>query len=416
MSNQVYVYEHLDDNQDTKEEYDLSEFVPPRGDKTTIDDQKIGQYNIVVHDKFHFIGNLYKQESSISNFVKIGWDSLTNRVSVTRKSPTDIYKSVRDAIVTLTIVHKNEAWVGSGFFIKHNNEKYICTAAHNVVEHMRNTRVDKMMASVSNINNSGNHKVVTCSIVGVAGYADIAILKVNEDVSQQHYLQWGKSKTVVNGSTCYVLGDPRGVDAISISKGVVRDNKYIYGTTIESLCISAPIYGGNSGGPIVNTFGKTIGLVSFGHDGTDTLSWGCAQCIAQRVSENIIDSQQDYVGGTLNADLLPVDAMYCHFLNRVPSLLVGYFVHHTKNKSLNNFDVIESINKKPIGLYNGQHTPCDIYMNPDKSLDMKIGERIVKVKVERLSLEQDVPNGNVNVDMKTVGPVSKHGSIAYFQF
>ena len=69
MSNQVYVYENLDDNQDTKEEYDLSEFVPPNSD-TTIDDQKIGQYKIVVHDKFHFIGNLYKQESSLSNFVK----------------------------------------------------------------------------------------------------------------------------------------------------------------------------------------------------------------------------------------------------------------------------------------------------------------------------------------------------------
>ena len=66
----------------------------------------------------------------------------------------------------------------------------------------------------------------------------------------------------------------QGVDAISISKGVVRDNKYIYGTTIESMCISAPIYGGNSGGPIVNTLGCVIGLVSFGLDGTDTLSWG----------------------------------------------------------------------------------------------------------------------------------------------
>ena len=406
MSEHVYVYEDLDTTQDVKEEYDLSDFVPPIN-PNDIQKSKIGQYNIVVCDKFHFIGNLYKKESSLSNFVKIGWDSVRNRVSVTRKSPTDIYKTTRDAIVSLTIIHKNDAWVGSGFFIQYKNEKYICTVAHNVVENMRNTKVDTILASVSNINNTGNHKVVSCSVVGVAGYADIAILKVNEDVSQQSYLDWGDSKTVVNGSTCYVLGDPRGVDAISISKGVVRDNKYIYGTIIESMCISAPIYGGNSGGPIVNALGCVIGLVSFGLDGTDTLSWGCAQCIAQTISEQIIDTQKDFIGGTIQADLFPVDAIYCHFLNKVPGLLAGYYVYNTNNNSFNNLDVIETINNKTIGLYNGQHSPCDIYMNPEETLHMKVGGRSMKVKVERMNIQEDVPHGNVNVDIKKVGPVPK---------
>ena len=136
MSEHVYVYEDLDKTQDVKEEYDLSDFVPPTT-PNDIQKSKIGQYNIVVCDKFHFIGNLYKKESSLSNFVKIGWDSVRNRVSVTRKSPTDIYKTTRDAIVSLTVIHKNDAWVGSGFFIQYKNEKYICTVAHNVVENMK---------------------------------------------------------------------------------------------------------------------------------------------------------------------------------------------------------------------------------------------------------------------------------------
>ena len=101
MREHVYVYEDLDTTQDVKEEYDLSDFVPPIN-PNDIQKSKIGQYNIVVCDKFHFIGNLYKKESSLSNFVKIGWDSVRNRVSVTRKSPTDIYKTTRDAIVSLT--------------------------------------------------------------------------------------------------------------------------------------------------------------------------------------------------------------------------------------------------------------------------------------------------------------------------
>ena len=411
MSDPVYVYEQLENSDiPVRQEYDLSDF----SHEHKLNDDKIGKYEVVVYNKFHFLGNLYKAGPDVSNVIKIGWENDTSSVKVTRKAPTDIYSQTRDAIVTLTIIHNREAWVGSGFFMKHNNHYFIYTVAHNVIVSDRDSRADVILASISNINGSGQHKVVTCNVVGVAGYADLAVLKVIDyDINNQKCLSWGDSKRTTNGQTCYVLGDPRGIDAISITKGVIRDNKYIYGSIVESICVSASIYGGNSGGPIVDATGKVIGVVSFGMENTDTLSWGCAQSIAEIVLQRIIDTNSNYIGGTLNAEIYPVDAIYCHFRNFVPSLLLGYFVYNTNNNKLNRHDIIQKINNKPIGLYHQQYTPSDIYLNPEKNLQIVLVNTQMKrvsnsIHITTIGINEDTPGGNSKVDIKKIGPIKKH--------
>ena len=407
MSNQddVYVYESLEDaNATVNEKYDLSEY------NSHLKDNKVGKYEVVIYDKFHFMGDLYKPDTNVSNFVKIGWENETSSVKISRKSPTHIYSHTRDAIVTLTVIHGHNAWVGSGFFMKHKNQTFIYTVAHNVIVDTRDSRVDTILASISNINGTTEHKVVTCSVVGVAGYADLAVLKVNCDVTNQKCLSWGDSRKTSNGDTCYVLGDPMGIDAISITKGVIRDNKYIYGSLVESMCVSASIYGGNSGGPVVDALGRVIGIVSFGMDGTDTLSWGCAQSIARVVLERIAESNTNYVGGTLNVEMYPVDAIYCYFRNFVPSILLGYYVHNTKNNQLNRNDIIQKVNNKPIGLYDKQYTPSDIYLNPNNDLPIVFVNTQMKrvsttTRVNTLDISDDHPNGNSKVSVKKVGPI-----------
>jgi S1-C subfamily serine protease len=460
MSDGVYFYQHINYNGyhvniSTHGDYNLEDMVRLGIKNDDVSSIKIiGNYEVYIYEHHNYSGRSYKLTSSISNFVNIGWNDLISSIKVRKinnsqasapaaaaaalaptPAPTSapsqapiqttshildngvkVYNKARDAIVTLTMIVGTSAWVGSGFFIKHNSNYYICTVAHNVITSTRNTKIDKVYASISNINKTGDNRIVKCSIIGVAGYADLAILRVNENIYNQSYLDWGDSRNTVNGSKCYVLGDPRGIDAISISEGVVRDNKYIYSNIVESVCLSAPIYGGNSGGPVVDVGGNVISLISYGYSTTDTLSWGTAQSIAEPVVNYIINNNKDFVGGTLNAVLYPVDAIYTYQNSMIPSKLEGYYVHLSYNTSnLNVNDIILNISNKILGVYNNQNTPSDIYLNPSTNISLTVVRasnslsQNISLLAYPIYINNDTPLGSSNsdVDVRNIGPIVK---------
>ena len=224
--------------------------------------------------------------------------------------------------------------------------------------------MDNVYASISNYNNTGINKVVACQVIGVAALADIAILQLSVTLTNQAFLDWGDSETAKIGDECYVIGDPYGIDAVSVSNGVIRDNKYIYGNIVESMCISAPIYGGNSGSPILDEEGEVIGIVSYGYSTSDSFAWGSAQKIIEPLVARIIDQNGNFIGGTVNATLYPVDAAYLHGKSKIPYNLDGYYVSSTSNGNLTTNNVITQLSGNIIGLYCNQATPTVIYMNP----------------------------------------------------
>ena len=139
---------------------------------------------------------------------------------------------------------------------------------------------------------------------------DIAVLKVNGQITNHTHLEWGNSRNSIPGDICYVLGDPQGVDAISISKGVVRDNKFTYDNSIEYLSTDASIYSGNSGSPILDINGKILGIISFTIGDGNTLGAGASQFIMEYVVNKIIDNQSDYVGKILNINARPINSIF----------------------------------------------------------------------------------------------------------
>jgi S1-C subfamily serine protease len=436
MSEGVYLYEHINHNGyylhiSEEGNYNVSDLISMGVKNDDISSLRIiGNYKVQLYEHHNYGGNIHTSTSSISNFVDIGWNDKVSSIKVRKinapnPSPTlapdpvstqepNIYKNVRDAVVTLSMIVGTSVLVGSGFFIKYNSQYYICTAAHNVITSTRNTKIDKVYASISNLNNTGIHKIVQCTVIGVAGYADLAVLKVNETINNQKYLEWGNSRNAISGDRCYVFGDPMGIDAISITDGVIRDNVYIYNTIVESMCISAPIYGGNSGGPITDVNGKLVGLVSYGYNNTDTLSWGTAQSIAKEVIHKIINTNTDFIGGTFNAVIYPVDAIHSYVRNLIPNKLEGYYVHSSYNNKLNKNDRITKISNKTLGLYHNHNTPSDIYLSPGNSLTIEIlrtsnNTEQTTLSVYPLYIQDDKPSGstNTNIDIKNIGPIIK---------
>lgn len=227
-------------------------------------------------------------------------------------------------------------------------------------------------------------------------------MRLNEPITNQQFLKWGISRDTKIGDTIYVLGDPFGIDAISISDGIIRDNKYVYANIIESISISAPIYGGNSGSAVLDTQGRVIGIISYGLRSSDTISWGASQYVLEPIVNQIIETSSNYIGGSIESTIYPVDALYLRNAT-LPANLEGYYVSSTTNGSFTVDDVIVSIEGNVLGLYNNQHTPIDIYTNSGNNLSMDINGTVSSIAITPLSLADDIHLGGGN----TIKPIKK---------
>lgn len=76
--------------------------------------------------------------------------------------------------------------------------------------------------TISNIDGTGRTEVRACSVVGVDLSADIAVLQTDIAMTNQDFLNFGKSRDVANGSKAIIIGDPGGNDFQSVAMGVVR--------------------------------------------------------------------------------------------------------------------------------------------------------------------------------------------------
>ena len=290
-----------------------------------------------------------------------------------------------------------------------------------IISNHRDARPNKIFASVSNAGGNGSHKMLECRVIGVAGQADVAVLSVIGSSMQQKSLSMANSTQTNIGEPCYVLGDPLGIDSISISSGVVRDNKYIYANTIESMCISAPIYSGNSGSPIVNKNGAVIGILSYGIGGSETASslcWGCSSSIMQPICTQIIATNRNFVGKSIRARLYPVDSHYLISRGKYNYALEGYYANQSSEPALVRLQhIITHINGKNLGVYYNQHTPTkEVHLNMGGAVTARIVDinngqaRDVSLPLTYISVASDIPLGSGHdseIDIHRIGPIKK---------
>jgi serine protease Do len=75
----------------------------------------------------------------------------------------------------------------------------------------------------------------------------------------------------IHGEAVVVVGHAWGLFEWSVSNGVVAFPKRVGNSLMDDqvwVQITAPVYPGNSGGPVTNQFGELIGIVSFRTDAT----------------------------------------------------------------------------------------------------------------------------------------------------
>ena len=149
-----------------------------------------------------------------------------------------------------------------------------------------------------------NREELEAALVGTDPLSDIAVLKL--DLSQRkpgaeplHTAAWGNSDLLEVGEPVYAMGSPAGISQ-SVTVGIVSNKSMILpdfvggafvldgeevGQLVRWIGHDAIIYGGNSGGPLVNERGEIIGINEIG---IASIGGAIPGNLARRVAEELI--------------------------------------------------------------------------------------------------------------------------------
>jgi len=163
-------------------------------------------------------------------------------------SVQSIYQLTHKGVVEITASQGQ----GSGFV--YDGDGHVLTNAH-VVEGTTSVSV-----------RFWNGKTFDAQVVGTDASTDLAVLKVNAPVSELFPLSLGDSSKLVVGDAVVAIGSPFGLEG-TVTSGIVSalhremtsPNHFAIDNSIQT---DAAINHGNSGGPLLNSQGKVVGITS----------------------------------------------------------------------------------------------------------------------------------------------------------
>lgn len=178
--------------------------------------------------------------------------------NASRLDSEDIYAIAERAVVTIKCYDKNgnHTASGSGFFIDSNGT---LATAHHVIDGAYAMKIETASGKEHDIKN----------VIAFDDARDIALLRADLDY-ENDFLETEKDG-ITPGEAAYSFGSSLGFLDGSFASGVVASP--LRETLVEEggeeyfleLQYTAPVSSGNSGGPILNSKGHVIGIVTWGY-------------------------------------------------------------------------------------------------------------------------------------------------------
>jgi S1-C subfamily serine protease len=132
------------------------------------------------------------------------------------------------------------------------------------------------------------------TVVGTDPSTDIAVVRVKAPASALHPLEFGDSGRIEVGDPVYAIGNPFGLDrtmTAGIVSAVARDIEAPNGLTIaNAIQTDAPINHGNSGGPLLDRFGRVVGVNAQIEGGTVDANVGVGFAIPSATAAGVAHS------------------------------------------------------------------------------------------------------------------------------
>lgn len=200
-----------------------------------------------------------------------------------------IYQKLAPTVVYITAVRQYftpfyglvpDEGTGSGVVI--SSEGYILTNNH-VVKDAGELTVRFMDGSVA-----------AATLVGVDPFTDLAVIKVEQQITPEWVANLGDSDTLLVGQKAMAIGNPFGFDhtmSVGIISALGRPIKTQEAEYDDMIQTDASINPGNSGGPLINTAGEVIGINTgiFSKTGTSLgIGFAIPSNTCSKVAEDLI--------------------------------------------------------------------------------------------------------------------------------
>jgi serine protease Do len=230
---------------------------------------------------------------------------------------------------------------------------------------------------VTNHHVAGHAKVIKCTfdnkeeldatLVGTDALTDIAVLQLKPAESRSFATaEWGDSDSIRVGDPVLALGSPQAISQ-SVTSGIISNTEMILpdwmerwggmeldgenvGALVRWIAHDADIYGGNSGGPLVDIHGKIVGIneMRFG------LSGAIPGNLARSVAEDLIrggEVRRAWIGleaqPRLKYSSIDRGALVAGVISGSPAAEAG----------VRPGDLLTAINGKPVSVKFGEEMP-----------------------------------------------------------
>ena len=186
-------------------------------------------------------------------------------------TPTPSMPDIVAEAVQSVVAIKTPAGTGSGFFI---DKGLILTNAHVVGRfHKATIAADRGEIKIS----------VTGDVIGVDEDADLALVSVGSDIDRPAFV-FGDYDEVNLAEDVIVIGFPLSDvlgDAVNVTKGIASAKRIYNG--LRYVQTDAAANPGNSGGPLMNSRGEVIGIMTLRvtFTGTGVLTVGTALALSE---------------------------------------------------------------------------------------------------------------------------------------
>ena len=253
---------------------------------------------IVVYTILILLIGVFLAYGVIYKFPKLFQETITKiekDVTVTDEGIADAVEKVYDSVIVVSNYKNDKLYAsGSGFIYKINgNDTYIITN-HHVVKDGTNFKITYT-----------DGEVVDAKLLGGDIYADIAILSVKTKDNIKA-VSIGKSEALRVGDTTFTVGAPLdNVYSWTVTRGIISGKERLVEVSLSNsgssdyvmnvLQTDAAVNSGNSGGPLCNSNGDVVGVISAKISSTGVEGMGFAIPI-----EVAIEKAEQVISGELS--------------------------------------------------------------------------------------------------------------------
>jgi len=177
--------------------------------------------------------------------------SLGKELNLLKATAGEDFSGIVEDSIKSVVTIRTDSGQGTGFIITSNG--YLVTNAHVLADDL-----GRLATGIEAITSQQTR--LTAKFIGFDGTLDLALLKIS---GQYEALELGNSNKIQVGEKVIAIGNPLGLQ-FSVSQGIVSQ---IHRPGINGLDAyiqtDAALNPGNSGGPLINTQGKVIGINNF---------------------------------------------------------------------------------------------------------------------------------------------------------